>query len=91
MPSIRRTTQFSVGLLLVIVIRSLGEVLRLRYVHGDGLAVAQVGPFVIGALVAAAAALAVVTLHFLYFDKTGLAVTISTILGLLIYKVIALG
>ena len=91
MPSVRRMTQISVGLLLVIVIRSLAEVLRLHYVFDDRLTDAQVGPFVIGALIAAVAALAVVTLHFLYFDKTGLMVTISTVVGLLIYKVIALG
>ena len=84
-------TQISVGLLLVIVIRSLGEVLRLHYTVGDRLTDAQVGPFVIGALVAAVAAFAVATLHFLHLDKTGIVVTISTVVALLIYKVTALG
>ncbi|MGH6851076.1 MAG: hypothetical protein ACREDD_11620 [Methylocella sp.] len=41
LPSLRRMTQIAVGLLLVIVIRMLGEVLRLHYVFGDRLINAQ--------------------------------------------------
>lgn len=84
-------TQISVGLLLVIVIRALGEVLRLHYAVGDRLSGAQVGPYVIGALAAAVAALAVAILHFLNRDRSGIVVTISTVVALLIYKIIALG
>jgi len=56
--------QISVGLLIVIVIRSLGEVLRLHHALGHRLPPAQAGPYV--SLAAAVAALAVVTLHFLH-------------------------
>jgi hypothetical protein len=83
--------QISVGLLLVIVIRSLGEVLRLHHALGHRLPAAQASPYVIGALAAAVAALAVVTLHCLHSDKCGIVVTVTTVVALLTYKVTALG
>lgn len=91
MPSLRRATQISVGLLLVIVIRPLGEVLRLHHAVGDGLTVAQIEPYVIGALAAAVAALAVAVLHFVNRDRSAVSVTIATVVALLIYKVGAVG
>ena len=91
MPSIQRMAQISIGILLVIVIRSTAEILRLHHILGDQLTAAQVGPYLVGALVAAITALAVAVLHFTGRDRTSIVVTVSAIAGLMIYKVAALG
>jgi hypothetical protein len=75
--------------LLVIVIRTLGEVLRLHSSIGEPLTSELVGFYVVGALAAAIAALAVATLHFLGRNLLGLIVAVCAILVLLVYKVVA--
>ena len=91
LPSLHRMTEVAIVLLLVIVIRTLGEIIRLHYIFEDHLTSAQAGPFVIGALGAAVAALAVAILHFLERDRAGLVVTVCAIAGLLVYKAVAAG
>src|SRR5215475_11240692 len=45
-----RVAQVSIGVLLLVIIRSLGEYFRLQYLHGDALVIGQVTPYVAGAL-----------------------------------------
>lgn len=79
------------AILLLIVIRSLGEVFRLEYVRGDALAIAEIHPFVVGALVAAMAlAIALLTI-WAERPRVSMAVTLLTIPSLIIYKVLAIG
>jgi hypothetical protein len=90
-PSRERLSGLSVGLLIVIVIRSLGEILRLRYVHGDALTIDQALPFAIGAEIAAVAA---IVMFFLFCIRRHLAVmlgTVATVAGLLVYKLLMAG
>jgi hypothetical protein len=47
--------QICIGVLLLVIIRALGECFRLQYVHGDAVAVGQIIPYVGGALFAAIA------------------------------------
>ena len=54
-PSNMRLAQIAIGVLLLVIVRSLGEYFRLQYLHGDALVVDQVTPFVAGALFAAVA------------------------------------
>jgi hypothetical protein len=54
-PSNLRLAQVSIGVRLLVIIRSLGEYFRLQYLHRDALAVGQITPYFAGALFAAAA------------------------------------
>lgn len=74
-------------LLLIIVIRTLGEVFRLEYLRGDAIAYGDVRPFIISAL-AAALSLAVVLLA-IWAARPGVAVTLAciTVAGLFVYRV----
>ena len=47
-----RIAQISIGILLLVIIRSLGEYFRLQYLHGDALVIGQVTPYFAGALFA---------------------------------------
>lgn len=79
------------GVLLLIVMRALGEVFRLEYAVGDALTLAQIRPFIVGAL-GAAAALAVALLAILAgWQRLALAVAIGAILLLFAYKVLWIG
>ncbi len=53
-PSELRLAQASVSVLLLVVVRSLSEVFRLQYLHGEALVI-EVTPYVAGALFAAVA------------------------------------
>jgi hypothetical protein len=53
--SARRVAQVCIGILLLVIVRSLGEYFRLRYLYGDALLIGQVTPQVAGALFAAVA------------------------------------
>jgi hypothetical protein len=85
--SINLLAQLLALLLLVIVIRTLGEVFRLEYLRGDALTYGDIRPFVIGAL-AAALSLAVVLLA-IWAGRPGVAVTLAciTVAGLFVYRV----
>ena len=49
----QRLSQIAIGVLLLIIVRSLGEFFRLQYVEGEALTIAEVAPFVGSALFAA--------------------------------------
>jgi hypothetical protein len=79
------------GVLLLIVIRTLGEVFRLEYASGDALTLAQVRPFIVGALAAAVAlAIALIAIQ-LARPRLAFAVAISAVLLLFMYKVLWVG
>ena len=74
------------ALLLVVVIRALGEVFRLEYVRGEFPAYGEIRPFLIGTM-AAALALAV-TLLALWAGRPGPAIVLAclAIAGLFVYR-----
>lgn len=83
----QRLAQVGIGILVLVIIRSLAEFFRLGYVHGSALTLAHVTPYVGGALFAsvALAAALICTLAGLYRSSTGIAA--ATVLALLVYKV----
>ena len=79
------------GVLLLIVIRSLGEVFRLDYIRGEALTIGDIKPFVIGALAASLALAVTLAASLADRPRLAIAVTLLTILGLFIYKVFFIG
>ena len=90
-PSEPRLAQVSIGLLLLVIIRSLSEYFRLQYVHGDALHVGQVTPYVAGALFAAIALALTVFCYFAGLYRTSIAITAASLIVLCLYKVVVVG
>jgi hypothetical protein len=87
--SLHRIAQGAVALLVVIVLRSLGELLRIDPCGATGLT-SEGRLYVVGAMAAAASALVTLALHAMDRNRTAIAMTAVTILALLTYKIVAL-
>jgi hypothetical protein len=90
-PSKLRLAQVSIGVLLLVIIRSLSEVLRLHYLHGEALVVGQVTPYVVGALLATVALALTVVCFFASLYRAATAIAATTLILMLIYKVAVVG
>jgi hypothetical protein len=81
-----RLAQASIGLLLIIVIRTLGQVL-----WADNPAVASLGQehsvYITGAFLASVAAMVALILHAMDRDRLAMLLTAMTVVALLVYKV----
>jgi hypothetical protein len=84
-----RLSQIGIGVLLLIVIRTLGEVLRLSYV--DALTLAQLRPFVGAALFAAIVLAAALICHAWGRYRIVVGGAIATVVLLLAYKIVVIG
>jgi hypothetical protein len=87
----QRLSQIGVGLLLLIVIRSLGEFFRLQYVHGNALTIAQAELYVGGALFTAIALAVALACHAWGRYRIVIGVVIATVVLLLAYKIAFIG
>jgi hypothetical protein len=87
----RRLAQISIGVLLLVIVRSLGEYFRLQYVHGDTLVVGQVTPYVAGALFAAIALALTITCYFANRYRVSIVIAAATLILLFVYKVAIMG
>jgi hypothetical protein len=87
----QRLAQVGIGTLVLIVIRALAEYFRLRYVHGEALTVAQVTPYVGGALFASVALAAVLVCALAGLYRSSTAIAAAAVLALLVYKVAWIG
>ena len=87
-PSEPRLAQVSIGVLLIVVIRSLGEFFRLQYLHGEALLIGQVTPYVAGALFGAVALALTVICYFASLYRTSMAITATALVLLFVYKVV---
>ena len=83
----QRLSQIGVGVLLLIVIRSLGEFFRLQYVHGDALTIAQAEPYVGSALFTAIVLAVALACHAWGRYRTVIGIVIATVVLLLAYKI----
>ena len=90
-PSAPRLAQICIGVLLLVIIRSLGEFFRLQYLHGETLVVQQVTPYVAGALFAAIALALTVIAYFASLHRTSIAITVATVALLLVYRIAVVG
>lgn len=86
-----RWAQLAITTQFLIVIRSLGEFFRLKYVLGPSFSTHAATPYIKGALLAACSCWAGVTLFF--FRRYSLTVWIAgaTVIVLLVYKVAVIG
>ena len=79
------TTQF------LIVVRTLGEFFRLKHVYGTNFSIAIVMPYVTGSLLAACFCWAGVTFFFFRRYKMSSWISVSTVIILLVYKIVVVG
>lgn len=86
-----RWAQIGITVQFLIVVRTLGEIFRLRYVHGANFSTADAIPYVGGALIAACSCWACVTLYFLRRYAPSAWVALGTVVILLAYKIFMIG
>ena len=86
-----RWAQLGISIQFLIVVRALGEIFRLRHVHGASLTVAAVTPYVGGALIAACFCWAGVILYFFRRYALSAWVALASVVLLLAYKVWFIG
>jgi len=86
-----RLSQVCLGILLLIVIRSLAEVFRLQYVEGDALTMAQITPYVGSALFTAVILGAALVAHVWGRFSIVIGGVIATVVLLLAYKIAVIG
>jgi hypothetical protein len=83
----QRFSQIAVGVLLLIVVRCLGEVFRLQYVHGASVSIAQIMPYVGAALATAIVLAAALFGHAAGYYRSVTGGAVATVLALFIYKI----
>jgi hypothetical protein len=86
-----RWAQIGITIQFLIVVRTLGEIFRLRHVHGATFSAAAAMPYVGGALIAACSCWAAVTLYFLRRYALSAWIALATVVILLAYKIVMIG
>ena len=81
-----RWAQIGITVQFLIIVRTLGEIFRLRYILGTSFSVALTMAYVGGALIAACACWAGVTLYFLRRYTLTAWIAIAIVIVLLVYK-----
>jgi len=87
----RRVAQVAISVLFLALVRALSEYYRLEYTRGSGLTLAEVAPFITGALMAALGAWAAVIAFFVEKHRLATWIVGATIGGMLVYKVVVIG
>ena len=83
--------QIGIGVLLLVIVRALSEFFRLQYLHGEGLVIGQVTPFIAGALFATVALALTLICTFAGLYRASMAVTVTALIFLFVYKVAVMG
>lgn len=91
LPSEQRLAQLAIGVLLLVIVRALGEFFRLQYLHGAVMVVGEVAPYVGGALFATVALALTIICYFASFYRASMAIAGASIVALFIYKVAVVG
>jgi hypothetical protein len=86
-----RWAQIGITVQFLIIVRSLAEIFRLRHVEGAAFSAAAAMPWVGGALIAACACWAGVTLYFFRRYRLAAWLALATALGLLAWKIRFIG
>ncbi len=86
-----RWAQVGIVVQFLALIRGLAEILRLHAAEGAAFTMARSEAWVVGALIAAALTLVAVLLVFLRRPGWSLAVSVLTVVVLLVYKGLAIG
>jgi hypothetical protein len=90
-PTLQLLAKVAAGILLLIVVRSLGEVFRLEGLRGGALTIAEIRPFIIGALVAALALALALTAILARRPRAAIVIGVLTVAGLFVYRVFYIG
>ena len=83
-----RAAAIAIGVLLLALVRSLGEYFRLKYLDGQALTIAKVEPLMIGSLAAAVCIGLAFALYATRKYKAAIVVCCAAVGGLLIYKIL---
>lgn len=86
-----RWAQIGITIEFLIVVRTLGEFFRLRYLLGANFSPAVATPYVGGALIAACSCWTVVTLYFFRRYTLSAWIALATVVVLLVYKIVLIG
>ena len=86
-----RWAQIGITTEFLIIVRTLGEFFRLRYVHGANFSTAVAALYVGGALIAACSCWAGVTVYFFRRYTLSAWITLATVPILVVYKVALIG
>jgi sugar phosphate permease len=89
--SARRVAEVAISVLFLALARTLAEYYRLEYVRGSSLALAEVAPYITGALMAAVGAWAAVIAYFVERYRLATGIVGAAIVAMLIYKVVVIG
>ena len=86
-----RWAQVGITIQFLALVRTLGEILRLKYVLGDRFTIAVADPYIVGAMIAALFCWAAVVLFFLRRYTAVIFVSLGAVIALFAYKVFAIG
>lgn len=86
-----RWAQLGITVEFLIVVRTLGEVFRLRHVHGANFSIAVAALYVGGALIATCSCWAGVIFYFFRRYMLSAWITLATVPVLLVYKITVTG
>jgi hypothetical protein len=85
-----RWAQLGITVQFLIVVRTLGEIFRLKHIHGASFSVATAMPYVGGALIAVCCCWAGVTLYFFGRYAAAAWLSLATVFVLLVYKIVVI-
>jgi len=86
-----RWAQIGITIQFLIMVRTLGEIFRLRHVHGPNLPDAVTMPYVGGALIAVCCSWVAVSFYFFRRYTLSAWIALATVLILLVYKIAVIG
>ena len=89
--SAEQIAKLGIMLQFLILVRSLAEYFRLKYVRGGALTLEMAEPFLAGSLIAAVCTWVTVLFFFLGRHRTVIVLVAGTVVSLLIYKIYAVG
>jgi hypothetical protein len=86
-----RWAQIGITIQFLIIVRTLGEIFRLRHIHGAEFSAAVAMPYVSGALIAGCCCWIGVTLYFFRRYTLSASIALATVVILLVYKIAVIG
>jgi len=86
-----RWAQLGITVQFLIIVRTLGEIFRLKHVHGASFSAAEAMPYVGGVLIAACCCWAGVIFYFFRRHAVSAWIALGTVLVLLAYKIVIIG
>ncbi len=87
-PSPERLAQIAIGILFIVILRTLGEYYRLRWSLGAEAGLKAFEPFITGLLLAVIGTIAVVALYFARRFRMVVWTAGTAVVGLILYKAI---